>query len=116
MGEQVTDLELMDMTDAEARGLIDNAVPGPVPTPQEQAELLTQLPPADPDAPITVVTSLRMPFDLKQRVEAAAASDGVSTSTFIRQALEKVLTGRDRTNLVNVDDVIRALRSLPHAA
>ncbi|MPZ28525.1 MAG: hypothetical protein GEV12_19525 [Micromonosporaceae bacterium] len=106
----------MDLTDAEARGFIDNAVPGPIPTPQEQAKLLAQLPPADPDAPITVVTSLRMPLELKQRVEAAAAADGMSTSTFMRHALEKVLAGRDRTNLVNVDDVIRALRSLPHAA
>jgi len=116
MGDkQVTDLDLLDMTYEQANELIDNLTYEET-TPEREAELLAQLPPADETAPITVVTSLRLPHELKQRVDAAAAADGVSTSTFIRQALERVLTGRARENLVNVDDVIRALRSLPHAA
>lgn len=113
MGERrVTDLNLMDMSPEEAVELVDNAVAGPIPTREEQAELLAQL----PQAPITMVTSLRLPHELKQRVDAAAAADGLSTSTFIRQSLERIIAGRERTNLVNLDDVIRAVRSLPHAA
>jgi predicted DNA-binding protein len=117
MGERkVTDLDLLEMNHEEARALVDHAVAGPIPTPEEQEDLLAQLPPTDPDAPITVVTSLRLPYELKQRVDEAAEASGVSASSFIRQALERVLAGQDRTNLVSLDDVIRALRSLPHAA
>jgi predicted DNA-binding protein len=113
---QMTDLDLLDMSAEEAGEFVDNAVAGPIPTEEEQAELLAELPRADRGVPITVVTSLRLPHELKQRVDAAAAADGISASTFIRQSLERVLAGRERTNLVNLDDVIRAVRSLPHAA
>lgn len=117
MGERaMTDLDLLSMTDDAARDLVDRAVAGPIPTPGEQAELLAQLPTPDPDAPITVVTSLRLPYELKQRVDEAAEEEGISASAFIRQALERVLAGRDQSKLVNLDDVIRALRSVPHAA
>jgi predicted DNA-binding protein len=71
---------------------------------------------AEPDAPMNVVTSLRLPADLKRRVDAAAADQGISPSTFIRRAIESALAGRDKGNLVNLDDVIRAIKSVPHAA
>jgi len=54
--------------------------------------------------------------ELKQRIDEAATDLGVSSSTFIRRAVEAALAGRDRTNLVNLDDVIRAIQGVPHAA
>jgi predicted DNA-binding protein len=65
---------------------------------------------------MNVVTSLRLPAELKKRLDAAAAADGVSPSTFIRRAVESALAGHDKKNLVNLDDVIRAIKSVPHAA
>lgn len=57
---------------------LDDAFQQPVHLPTtghvDEAALLEQFPPADPDAPITVVTSLRLPYELKRRVEAAAAA------------------------------------------
>jgi predicted DNA-binding protein len=117
MGEQpVTDLDLLDMSADQVNHLIDNLTHEPVSTPEEEAALLTELPPADPNAPLVVVTSLRLPLGLKRRVDAAARAEGMSASTFIRRAVESVLAGRDKTNLVNIDDVIRAIQSVPHAA
>lgn len=116
MGEPVSDLDLMDMDAEELGRYIDGLEAGPQPTPEEQAELLAQLPPADPETPITVVTSLRLPHELKRRIDTAATADGVSASSFIRTAVERVLAGRDREALVNLDDAMDALRRLPHAA
>lgn len=87
----IGDLGLLDMKADGVSEFIDSLWPEEV-TPEEQEELLAELPPADPDAPIAVVTSLRLPYGLKQRVEEAAEADGISASSFIR-----------------------ALRSLPHA-
>ncbi|HEU4426922.1 MAG TPA: ribbon-helix-helix protein, CopG family [Pilimelia sp.] len=115
--EQVSDLRLLDMSPDEVNDMIDNLTSEPVSTPEEEAALLATLPPPpEPNAPMTVVTSLRLPLDLKQRIDAAAEAEGMSASTFIRRAVESVLAGRDKTNLVNLDDVIRAIRSVPHAA
>ncbi len=114
--EPVSDLHLMDMTPEQANELIDNLTferPG---SREEEAALLASLPPADPDAPMTVVVSLRLPLDLKKRIDSAAEADGIPASTFIRHAIESVLAGRDKTKLVNLDDVIRAIGSVPRAA
>jgi len=44
-------------------------------TPEQEAELLALLPPpGQPDAPLNVLRSLRLPVDLNQRLEDAAAS------------------------------------------
>jgi predicted DNA-binding protein len=115
--EQVSDLRLLGMSADEVGDMIDNLASEPVSTPEEEAALLATLPPpSDANAPMTVVTSLRLPLELKRRIDAAAEAEGMSASTFIRRAVESVLTGRDKTNLVNVDDVIRAIQSVPHAA
>src|SRR6266516_139216 len=69
--EPVSDLHLMDMTPEQANELIDNLTferPG---SRDEEAALLASLPPADPDAPMTVVVSLRLPLDLKKRIDSA---------------------------------------------
>lgn len=95
---------------------IDNLSAVPI-TPEQEAELLALLPPpGQPDAPLNVARSLRLPVDLNRRLEDAAESAGIPVSAFIRRAIESALAGRDRTNLVSLDDVYRALGSLPKAA
>ena len=116
MGEQVSDLRLLDMTAEQASEMLDNLTFEPPTSEREEADLLASSPPADPDAPMVVVTSLRLSADLKQRIDAAALADVVSASTWIRRAIESALAGRDRSNLVNIEDVIRAVRSVPPAA
>lgn len=112
----VSDLHLLEMDAERAGELVDNLTFQPADTPEEEAALLACLPPADRTAPMTVVTSLRLPLELKQRVDAAARAEGMSPSTWLRRAAESVLAGRDRTNLVNIEDVIRAVRAVPPAA
>ena len=103
------------MAPDELRRFLDELRPMPT-TPEQEARLLAALPPADPDAPMVVVRSLRLPLGLNQRLEDTARADGVSASAFIRRAVESALAGHDRTNLVNIEDVIRAVRSVPPAA
>lgn len=115
--EQVSDRCLLDMTVDEASDMIDSLTPEPVATPEEEAALLAMLPSqSEATAPMTVVSSLRLPAELKRRLDEAADAEGVSASTFIRQAIESALAGRDKAKLVNVDDVIRAIKAVPHAA
>lgn len=114
--EQVDDLRLLNMTAQQANELVDNLAFEEFPSPEDEETLRAQLPPGDSQAPVTVVTSLRLPLELKRRLDAAAEADGVTPSAYIRAALERVLASRSTTNLVNLDDVIRAVRSLPHAA
>lgn len=117
MGDKpVSDLHLLDMDAGQVGEMIDNLVSEPVSSPEEEAALLASLPPAEPEAPMNVVTSLRLPVELKQRLDAAAQAEGVTPSTYIRRAIESALAGRDKANLVNLDDVIRAIKSVPHAA
>lgn len=107
--------DLRQMAPDELRRFLDELRPMPT-TPEQEARLLAALPPADPDAPMVVVRSLRLPLELNQRLEDAAKADGVSASAFIRRAVESALAGHDPTNLVNIEDVIRAVRSVPPAA
>lgn len=105
-----------DMGPEQISHLIDNLTVLPT-TPQQQAELLALLPPPGvPEAPLNVVRSLRLPEDLNQRLEQAAEAEGVAVSVFIRHAIESALAGRDKSNLVSLDDVYRALGTLPKAA
>lgn len=116
MGEPVSDLRLLDMTPEQANDMINNLTFAPAASAEEEAALLAELPPIEPDAPLVVVTSLRLSGELKQRIDAAAQADVVSTSTWIRRAIESALAARDRRGLVNIDDVIRAVRAIPPAA
>ena len=109
------DLTRPDLRDLESERLDDlAAVPA---TTRQQADLLAMLPPpGEPEAPLNVVRSLRLPVDLNQRMSRAAEAEGIGVSAFIRLAIESALAGRDRSNLVNLDDVHRALDALPKAA
>ena len=105
-----------DMTAEEISELLTNLQPIPT-TPEQDVELLAMLPPAgEPDAPLNVVRSLRLPEDLNRRIDEAAAAEGLGASTFIRRAIESALAGRVASNLVNLDDVIRAIRAVPPAS
>jgi predicted DNA-binding protein len=104
-----------DMTAEELGDFLERLEPVPT-TPEQQAMLEASLPPADPDAPMNVVRSLRLPEELNRRLDEAAAAEHIPASTFIRRAIESALAGRIKENLVSVDDVIRAIRSVPPAA
>jgi predicted DNA-binding protein len=114
--DEIDSRQLERMTVDQVIELMTNMVPAPVATREEEEAILATLPTVDPDAPIQVVSSLRMSLDLKQRLDAAADAEGISTSAFIRRAVESALAGRHRTNLVNIEDVIRAIRAVPPAA
>jgi predicted DNA-binding protein len=114
--EPVSDLQLLDMTPDQINHMIDNLAPEPALSREQETDLLARLPSVPTSVGPTVVSSLRLPLELKQRIDEAASELGVSSSTFIRRAVEAALAGRDRTNLVNLDDVIRAIQGVPHAA
>jgi predicted DNA-binding protein len=104
------------MTPEQVNDLLDTLTPVPT-TPAQETELLAMLPPlGEPEGPLNVVRSLRLPADLNRRLEAAATAQNVPTSVFIRHAIESVLAGRVRSNLVSLDDVYRALSAIPKAA
>lgn len=105
-----------DMSAEEISALLDTMTPVPT-TPEQQRELEAMLPPPGvPDAPLNVVRSLRLPEDLNRRLEEAAQAENIPASVFVRRAIESALAGRVRSNLVSLDDVYRALGSLPKAA
>lgn len=114
MARRVERLEFEDVEDVEE--FMGSVVYDPPLTRGEERELLSSLPKAEPDEPIMVVHSVRLPVELAQRVRVAAEDEGVTVSEFIRNGLASIMAGRDRSNLVNLEDVIRAVRSLPHAA
>jgi hypothetical protein len=59
--------------------------------PEEAAE-----PQASPDEALTARITLRLPDALKQRVEEAAAREGLSVNTWIIQALGRISSGAPR--------------------
>lgn len=105
-----------NMSPDQTRDFLERLTPVPT-TPEQDAQLLAMLPPAgDPSAPLTVVRSLRLPEELSRRVEEAAEAENIPTSAWIRRAIESALAGRIRSNLVSLDDVLRAIASVPKAA
>lgn len=111
---KVERLEFADPDDVTR--FMDSVVHDPPLSAGGEREVLATLPKADPDEPIMVVHSVRLPVELAKRVREAAEDEGMTVSEFIRTGIASVMAGRDRSNLVNLDDVIRAVRSLPHAA
>jgi predicted DNA-binding protein len=69
-----------------------------------------ELPPRG--APVMVVRSLRLPFELDQRVKAAAGRRGVPTSTQLREWIELELTALEDDQPISRADALRALASL----
>jgi predicted DNA-binding protein len=69
-----------------------------------------ELPPRD--APVMVVRSLRLPFELDQRLKAAAQRRGVPTSTLVREWIELELTALEDDQPISRADALRALATL----
>lgn len=70
----------------------------------------TPVPPA-PGEPM-VVRSLRLPVDLYQRINAAAARHGVAASTLMREWIETELVAMEDDQPISRSDAVRALTML----
>jgi predicted DNA-binding protein len=64
------------------------------------------------DMPVMVVRSLRLPFELDQKLKAAAQRRGVRTSTLIREWIELELTALEDDQPISRADALRALATL----
>jgi predicted DNA-binding protein len=62
--------------------------------------------------PVMVVRSLRLPFELDQKLKAAAQRRGVRTSTLIREWIELELTALEDDQPISRADALRALATL----
>ena len=62
-------------------------------------------------APV-MVRSLRLPFELDQRLKAAAKRRGVPTSTLVREWIELELTALEDDQPISRADALRALAAL----
>lgn len=67
----------------------------------------------DSTAPVMVSRSLRLPLDMEQRIKAAAAEHGVTTSALIRQWIELGLASAEADKPISLADALRALAALP---
>ena len=64
------------------------------------------------DAPVMVVRSLRLPFELDQRLKTAAQHRAVPTSTLLREWIELELTALEDDQPISRADALRALATL----
>jgi predicted DNA-binding protein len=87
-----------------------------VDTGETEDELLAKLPPVPEDVDdMLVVTSLRIPLSLHNRLKEYATAHGVKPSVLIRQWIELHLSADDDRPIL-LADAIRALASLRPAA
>jgi predicted DNA-binding protein len=63
-------------------------------------------------APVMVVRSLRLPFELDQRLKAAAKRRGVPTSTLVREWIALEPTALEDDQPISRADALRALAAL----
>lgn len=71
-------------------------------------------PPRDlADQPATVVTSLRMPIELYQRLKAAADRRGTTMAALLRGWAEMELAAEEDDRPISRLDALRALNSVP---
>ena len=102
-----------ELVDAAAGGLTF------VDTGESEEELLAQLPRSEEVPPLDdmpVVTSLRIPLGLHNRLKAYAAAHGVKPSRLIREWIELQLAQAEQDTPILLADAIRALSSLRPAA
>lgn len=73
-------------------------------------------PPPSEDHPVMVVTSLRLPLELHERLKAAAGSRGKPFSALAREWIEMGLAALEDDQPISRADALRALAGLrPHA-
>jgi predicted DNA-binding protein len=65
-----------------------------------------------PDDTVTVTTSLRIPFELHQRVKKAAEERNVTMSALIRDWIELELAALENDQPISRADALRALAAL----
>ena len=83
----------------------------PASTPDEEKQLLDQLP--SPGSEVMVVRSLRLPLDVDEQVTAAAHDAGVAKTVWMRQIIEAALDDRrDDDRVIRLADAKRALTLL----
>ncbi len=89
--------------EAFARGEIvtDSGAPAPQLPPRELAE-----------QPAMVVTSLRLPVELYQRIKAAAETRGTTMGALLREWAELELSGLEHDQPISRADALRALASI----
>jgi Arc/MetJ-type ribon-helix-helix transcriptional regulator len=85
-----------------------------IPTEAERRRLLAQLPPLDPNTPVMVSRSLRLPTEMELEIKAAAETEGISASEWIRRALRQAIAGTD-SRQISLAAAIEALERLPRA-
>jgi predicted DNA-binding protein len=84
-----------------------------VPSEKSEQELLAELPPVPEDVDESlVVTSLRIPLGLHQRLRAYAEAHGTKPSVLIRQWIELHLAADDENRPILLSDALRALAGL----
>jgi hypothetical protein len=80
----------------------------------EQTVEAADVPPRElAEHPTTVVTSLRMPLDLYQRLKAAADRRGTTMAALLRGWAEVELAAEENDRPISRLDAIRALSSVP---
>ncbi len=73
----------------------------------------SEVPPRElAEQPTTVVTSLRIPLDLYQRIKAVAESRGTTMGALLREWAELELTALENDQPISRADALRALASL----
>jgi predicted DNA-binding protein len=107
----MSDTHGLPQTPDEARELMERLTFAPPPTPDQEAALLAELPPAGSE--VMVVRSLRLPLELDEAVAAAAHRADVPKSTWIRQAIEMALAVQSEEDQpISRADALRALTLL----
>ncbi|MFQ6392582.1 CopG family transcriptional regulator [Nocardia sp. KC 131] len=71
-----------------------------------------EAPPVLRDDAVTVTTSLRIPFELHQRVKKAAETRNVTMSALIRDWIELELAALENDQPISRADALRALAAL----
>jgi predicted DNA-binding protein len=107
----MSDTHGVPKTPDDVRELMDRLNFAPPPTPDQEAALLAELPPAGSE--VMVVRSLRLPLELDEAVAAAAQRTDVPKSTWIRQAIEMALAVQSEEDQpISRADALRALTLL----
>lgn len=97
-------------TPEEAKQFMDSLTFEEPPTREEAEALLAQLPPLG--AEVMVSRSLRLPLDIDQAAEAAAAAAGIGKTTWMRQAIETALALQADDQPISRADAVKALTLL----
>lgn len=107
----MTDDQKLPQTPEEVNRLMSDLTFDEPPSPEAADALLATLPPTGSE--VMVVRSLRLPLDLDEAVSAAARTNDIPKSTWIRQAIEMALAMQaEEDQPISRSDALRALTLL----